>query len=113
MGIRAFKLGVRPSQDGVSLGLLGTAEKFGELDHIKATRSDLRQAFDLADSSDSRLQVWLERDQNKEAMAAIADDLIARGRFTMNGGIRTIQVPLSELLKAKDKFRLEPVVVGF
>lgn len=94
-------------QVGVSLGLLEA--KLGEVTYIKLKRADLRSVLGLADASEWDLRVWLDRTQNKEVLATIADNMIEDGRFSVEGGVCIVEVSLNELLKSKARFETDPV----
>jgi hypothetical protein len=81
----------------------------GEVTYIKVKRTDLRRVFGLSDASQSDLSVWLDRTQNEEVLATIADDLIEGVRFSVNGGIRIVEVSLNVLVESKSRFKTDPL----
>ena len=78
---------------------------------VRIRYADLRNVFDFANASDAQLRVFLMREENKEAIAEIANRLDEAGKAKFVNLVSVIEIPRKALEQGKDRFLKDAVEI--
>lgn len=109
MSVIGSKFMVGPGSDYSCVRLLSIDQR--GVTSVRIRYADLRDVFGFANASDAELRVFLMREENKEAVAEIANRLDEAGETKFVSPGYVIEIPRKALEQAKDRFLMDGVEV--
>ena len=109
MSIIASNLVVGPAPNDSCVRLLSSDQR--GVTSVRIQYADLRDVFGFANASDADLRVFLMREENKEAVAEIANRLDEAGQTKFVNPGYVIEIPRKALEQAKARFLMDGVEV--